>query len=450
MSDIAQHLPKTSQTVAAIYAAYKKAGDTGHMSQTIGAGIIGHECDRYLWYVFRQCCKPEFEGRMYRLFETGDLEEARFVKDLRTIGCTVHDVDPQRASERTQQYKITALGGHVKGYLDSVIYGLPEAPKTWHIGEFKTHNAKSFRKLIKEGVEKSKPLHFCQMQIGMHLTGMKRALYLARNKDTDELYSERVKYHEECAKALVERARRIITATAPPDRCANRRDHFKCKWCDANKICWGSTESGPALPVPVLSCRQCCHATPVIEGFHGKNAQWTCARFVHPHVGFPCSGKPCKHHLTLPGLLETFTEPVDSGSDFITFENKDGSKWQHGAAEGCFSSKELTELAPSHLCNKTIQKVKEVFGAVAVGCVDDILLRYPESDSRSIWKGSQDGIVQAWEDAYGEDLRAIPSIKECSLPEYTALEFEGGRVAVIWREGGGLLHCKAEIREGVE
>ncbi len=442
MSDIAQYLPKDSQTVTAIYAAYKKAGDTGHMSQTIGAGIIGHECSRYLWYVFRQCCKPEFEGRMYRLFETGNLEEPRFVKNLRTIGCTVHDVDPQRASERTQQYKITALGGHVKGYLDSVIYGLPEAPKTWHVGEFKTHNAKSFRKLVKEGVEKSKPLHFCQMQIGMRLTGMKRALYLARNKDTDELYSERVKYHEECAKALIERAERIITAMSPPDRCANRRDHYKCKWCDANKICWGGEDSKPVLPIPVLSCRQCCHATPVID----EEGGWECNRIMEPCP----SNELCEHHLVLPGLLETFAEPVDSGSDFITFENKDGSKWQHGNAEGCFSSKELMELAPSHLCNKTIQKVKEVFGAVAVGCVDDILLRYPESDSRSIWKGSQDGIVQAWGEIYGEDLLAISSIKECNLPEYSALEFEGGRVAIIWKEGGGLLSCKAAIWEGVE
>ncbi len=443
MPDISQHLPKDSRTVTAIYAAYKKAGDTGHMSQTIGAGSIGHDCERYLWYCFRQCCKPEFEGRMYRLFETGNLEEPRFIKDLRTIGCTVHDVDPNRSGERTQQYKITALGGHVKGYLDSVIYGLPEAPKTWHVGEFKTHNAKSFKKLIKEGVEKSKPLHFCQMQIGMHLTGMKRALYLARNKDTDELYSERVKYHEECAKALVERAGRIITATSPPGRCANRRDHFRCKWCDANKICWGSTESGPALPVPVLSCRQCCHATPIIEG---ENARWKCE---NGRVIISTDGG-CNNHLTLPGLLETFAEPVDSGSDFITFENKDGSKWQHGDGDGCFSSKELMELAPSHLCNKTIQKVKDVFGAVVVDCVDDILLRYPESDSRSVWKGPQEDIARAWVEIYGEDLLEIPSIKECNLPEYSALEFEGGRVAIIWREEGGLLHCKAEIRQGLE
>ena len=96
MSDISQHLPEESKTVAAIYAYYKKVGDTGHMSQTLPVSLLGHPCERYLWYCFRQCCKPEFDGRMYRLFETGNLEEARFVKDLQAIGCTVYDIDENR------------------------------------------------------------------------------------------------------------------------------------------------------------------------------------------------------------------------------------------------------------------------------------------------------------------------------------------------------------------
>ena len=30
--------------------------------------------------------------------------------------------------------------------------GLKEAPKTWHVAEFKTHSAKSFRDLVAKGV----------------------------------------------------------------------------------------------------------------------------------------------------------------------------------------------------------------------------------------------------------------------------------------------------------
>ena len=61
--------------------------------------------------------------------------------------------------------------------MDSALLGLPEAPKTWHVGEFKTHNQKSFDDLVKRGVEKAKPMHWDQMQAYMGLTGMERALF---------------------------------------------------------------------------------------------------------------------------------------------------------------------------------------------------------------------------------------------------------------------------------
>ena len=48
--------------------------------------------------------------------------------------------------------------------------GIPEAPKTWHVLEFKTHNSKSFAKLEKEGVQKSNPMHYAQMQVYMGCT----------------------------------------------------------------------------------------------------------------------------------------------------------------------------------------------------------------------------------------------------------------------------------------
>ena len=201
---LAQFLPTQSKTVKAIYTHYKKVGDAEPPRDYLGASIIGHPCERYLWYCFRQCCKPNFDGRMYRLFETGDLEEARFVENLRAIGCKVHDTD-----ENGEQFEVSAFGGHFLGHMDSAILGIPEAPKTWHVGEFKTHNAKSFAKLKKEGVQKSKPQHYAQVMVYMHLTGMKRALYLARNKDTDELYSERIRYDKAESKALMERAHRI-------------------------------------------------------------------------------------------------------------------------------------------------------------------------------------------------------------------------------------------------
>jgi hypothetical protein len=170
---------------------------------------------------------------MMRLFDTGNKEEARVISDLRAIGCEVHEVDIDG-----KQFSVFGVEGHLSGHLDGCIFGVPEAPKTWHVLECKTHNAKSFAKLLKIGVRDAKPQHYCQMQLYMHLSGMTRALYLAVNKDTDDLYSERVKYNEAESEMLMDRAHRIINDTAPPNRISTREDYFECSWCPAKSICW--------------------------------------------------------------------------------------------------------------------------------------------------------------------------------------------------------------------
>src|SRR5690606_18879772 len=101
---------------------------------------------------------------------------------------------------------------------DSEILGLPEAPKTWHVGEMKSHNLKSFTALKKDGVEKSKPLHYGQMQIYMHARGRDRAVYLAVCKDNDELYAERIKYDAAYVGRLLAKAQHIIHANDLPPR----------------------------------------------------------------------------------------------------------------------------------------------------------------------------------------------------------------------------------------
>ncbi len=132
-----------SQTVQQIFDWHKQRGDAEPARGYLGASIIGHECSRYLWYTFRGCYTPDFSGRLYRLFETGDVEEVRFVKELRAIGCTVHATDPQTG----KQFAVSEWAGHFKGHTDGCALGVPEAPKTWHLLEFKTFNAKRFAAL---------------------------------------------------------------------------------------------------------------------------------------------------------------------------------------------------------------------------------------------------------------------------------------------------------------
>lgn len=58
------------------------------------------------------------------------------------------EVDP----ETGRQFRVEAHGGHFGGSLDAVALGPLEAPKTWHVVEFKTHSAKSFAELVAKGV----------------------------------------------------------------------------------------------------------------------------------------------------------------------------------------------------------------------------------------------------------------------------------------------------------
>ena len=164
----------SSPTRDAIFAAYEAQASSGFRAH-LGASLIGKECERALWFDFRWTTVHRHPGRLLRLFETGQLEEARLVRNLRSIGATVLEVDP----ETGRQIRVQAHGGHFGGSLDGIALGLPEAPKTWHVLEFKTHSAKSFNDLAAKGVRGSKPQHFAQMQTYMHLTGLTRAMYVA-------------------------------------------------------------------------------------------------------------------------------------------------------------------------------------------------------------------------------------------------------------------------------
>jgi hypothetical protein len=438
VSDIADKLPKETQTVAAIMAYHKKRGDSEPQRGYLGASIIGHSCERYLWYTFRQCCKEYISGRAYRLFETGDLAEPRFVKELREIGCTVHDTD-----ENGDQWEVMEHGGHFSGHMDGAALGIPEAPKTWHVLEFKTHNNKSFAALKKNGVAKSKPMHYAQMMAYMHLTGMKRALYLAVDKSTDELYSERVKYDKAEAERLMQRAFNTIVRTDAPERISKRSDYYECNWCSARDICWGDPLS--VLPVSSVSCRQCCYATPVMNGV----AAWECTKHERG-LSVSDQDKACKHHIALPDMFSSSCRAEfiveDSGDEYVEHTLDDGSTFRNGTGSGAFSTAELAKIPHSALGNTMVETAKEKFGATVGDCSDDdVMARYPKEDCRIVWEGSVSCLPDAWRKEYGKDIASSTMEKRHRNFEYNAGEFTRGRLAIHWTETN-----KAEIRESKE
>lgn len=308
-----------SHTVDAIYRSYES--QPRYERSYLGASTFGTECERAHWYMFRHAVEPEqFDGRKLRLFQTGHREEERLIADLRAAGLEVQEVDPSTG----RQWEIVAVGGHMRGHLDGLVWKVPEAPKAEHVLETKTHNEKSFRALVKDGVEKSKPGHYAQVQIYMHFKGIRRTLYVAHNKNTDELYVERIEYDMAAAARLVARAERTIVADTAPAKLhedPSSRAAYGCAWCPALGVCHGG---GMAR----RNCRTCLSSTPIVDA--SDRGAWRCEH-LDKELTFAEQQTGCPHHLYLPSLVPGEQVDASEADRTVTYQMADGSVWVDGA-----------------------------------------------------------------------------------------------------------------------
>lgn len=225
----------------------------------LGASLIGDSCRRKLWYVFRWVQKPKFNPRMLRLFQTGHLEEHRFVEYLKGIGCTVYNTEDDQA-------RVSEVEGHFGGSLDGWGY-LPHdfGIEDKVLFEFKTSNEKYFKELQKSGVERAKPMHYNQMCTYGYLMKIDYALYIAKCKDTDDLHVEFIKLNHHTGKMNIAKARSIITSQEPLPRLHENPAYWECKFCDFHAICHQKA------PIE-KNCRSCKNAVPV------KGGEWVCKK----------------------------------------------------------------------------------------------------------------------------------------------------------------------------
>lgn len=313
----------------------------------LGASIIGRGCERAIWYSFRWAVVRRFDGRMLRLFARGQREEDVFALLLRKAGVQVVTHDPDTG----EQYRFGA--GHFGGSMDGACLGLPEAPNTWHVLEEKTHNAKSFADLVKNGVAKSKPEHEAQMQCYMAWTGMKRALYAAVCKDDDSLHLERIEFDKARADQLFAKAQRIIEAKEPPAKVSEDPSWYVCKCCDFHGVCHGTD-------APLPTCRSCAHVTPAEDG------QWLCEQHKQA-VSADEQWSACQAHRFIPALLTNWAEAVEADieANTITYRNKLTDKtFTNGLPVGGWSSEEIHAASDKRaIGNADVNVFREAFDA---------------------------------------------------------------------------------------
>lgn len=241
--------------------------DDGYRSH-IGGSVLGSECAREIWYDYRWFGREKFSGRMTRLLNRGHMEEARFIAMLVSAGMTLyqHEADGK-------QMRVSLFNGHFGGSLDGVAYGVPEVgPGIPVLTEFKTHNENSFKHLQKKGLYVAKREHFVQMTIYMYLKGLEFGLYLAVNKNTDELYGEIITLNREFAQTYLNRARYVINSEIPPARISAKPSFFGCSFCTHKHLCHMRD-----ISKVTKNCRNCKHSTPLMDPQFP--ALWGCRKY---------------------------------------------------------------------------------------------------------------------------------------------------------------------------
>ena len=292
-----QHLP----TVDRIYKHYVDQNIEWRRPH-LGASIIGEACQRKLWYSFRHCSSPNFIGRMQRLFATGKIEEDRIINDLRNIGVCVYDREPD--SGKQISYKEEGCP-HYSGSVDGIAQGFEES-KVWHILEIKSASNKYFNAIKKNGVEKTKPLYYAQCQAYCRWFKLERAFFIVVNKDTDEIWSERIYYDKDFAERLAVKAKRVVYSDVPLERLGDNENSFACKFCDHADLCWGKA-------LPLVSCRTCAFSTPEVDG------TWTCGRGEKKVIGEFEQKQGCEGHIYIPELVPLEQTDADPEKGTISY-----------------------------------------------------------------------------------------------------------------------------------
>lgn len=300
----------------------------------LGASGLGHHCERWIWLSFRWAVLSEFPGRVLRLFRRGQLEEEQIIGDLRRIGIKI-------GGDQTR----VDFGCHVSGSVDGIIEsGVPQAPNKRHVAEFKTHSKKSFDDVVKNGVEKSKPMHYAQMQLYMFGLNIDRALYVAVCKDNDTYYTERVKLDKEFAEKLVAKGHRLATEDRLPPPISTDPSWYQCKFCDAHEFCHDTKLTKE------VNCRTCAHSTAK------QDSTFYCERWGDT-IPYHAQLDGCPSHVLHPDLVPWELDQ-DASTDLIALYNIDGKPIKNG--DGHFASSEL--IAGKNLCaDPMVQAIREKF-----------------------------------------------------------------------------------------
>lgn len=278
-NEVVSHDQKLTEEVAifslldkSLVAAREKEEEEKYATRpkSLGAGRVGHPmgpvpydrgCERALWFEMKRfkSDKP-FDHDLYRIFSMGHHAEDIVAENLRLAGFQLltHDNNGNQFGFALAPDPTT---GHprFKGFCDGVIIAGPQKlgsdtdgvalkyPMLW---ENKAVNDSKFKKFCEEGIERSHPHYYAQIQIYMNFLQLfgNPALLTVLNRATGELRAEFVRFNERHCRAIIDRAARVIDAQNPLtlERAASDYTKIPCKWCGFASHCQKAEENRPS------------------------------------------------------------------------------------------------------------------------------------------------------------------------------------------------------------
>ena len=294
----------------------------------LGASILGEACQRKLWLQFHKYVEPEqFSSRMLRLLYRGQREEGMFEMYLRETGFTIIE----NCMSQTRW---------TDGFMSGAGDGVVEKNGERYCVEYKTHSLAQFKTLTRGELIITHPKHFTQCQVNALKFNCVGAIYLAVNKDNDELFCDVIALDNEFANQELAKGEYVTMADKAPDRIASKPTSHLCKFCHAKNVCFGFDQ-------PRINCRSCTSATK-----HRETGKFGCGkieesgsieqRSSNDHL--PESGS-CESHSWNPFFVQEFYghSPIEffPTERAVKYKRQDGTEFINGAEPFGIPSKKL-------------------------------------------------------------------------------------------------------------
>jgi len=321
----------------------KKYNEEFEVRNYLGMSQIGEECWRKLFYSYRKARPHNLHINSILAIEDGHKQEKGAISRLSLLPGILLKTE----NEDGEQIGFKDFDRHFSGHCDGIISGLQES-KQKHIWEHKSVNESKFNKLIKLRHEKGEKealkewdiVYYAQAQMYMRYSKLKNHFLTVSLPGGRDYISVRTKYDKKYADIIVEKADTIINDNWNiPAKLSDKREFYKCKWCDYSGICHDGE-------FPAVNCRTCRYSSPA------QNDQFKCLKDEYYITNIFSS---CDFHIYNPALIDSIC--IEQVEDGVIYKKSDGTIWAN-YDKGGFPDDEKIEIFYSSL--ELYEKIKNI------------------------------------------------------------------------------------------